>query len=145
MCAGDVLPGTGSAVLLVRICASLGSLQGSLARGNRVILIGIPVLPCARVRGPSCSFTWHVTTGGVVHWVGCEELRTWIAAWSGVEVAQPGPVGFASRSAIGEPGGAIFVGALSEAGGGLIRVGEAPPALGSPLPPLPLWYRPPPI
>ncbi len=58
-------------------------------------------------------------------------------------VVHPGPAGFARRSAIGEPVGAISVGGLSDAGGALIRMGEAPPALGSPVPPLPLWVQPP--
>ena len=37
--------------------------------------------------GPSDCFTWPVTTGGVVQWVGYASWRTCIAACAGVRVA----------------------------------------------------------
>ncbi len=77
-------------------------------------------MPCSRVRGPSDSFTWPVTTGGVVQWVGCDVKRTCIAAWAGVRVDLQGPAGFARRSAIGVPGGAISACGLSEVWGALV-------------------------
>ncbi len=74
MCVDEVLFGSGSFMSqsLMIFCARLGSRKGSLSRGKRVILQRKPVVPCARVRGPSISITWPVTTVGVVHWVGCE-------------------------------------------------------------------------
>ena len=119
-----------------------GDPGGPLSRGRRVFRNGKPVLLCARVRGPSGSFTWPVTTGGVMHRAGSGGYRTLIAAWAGVRVVQPGPAGFAKRSAIGDPGGAVSEAVLSSVGGSLIRMGEVPPRVL--LPPLPSW-RPPPL
>ena len=141
---GGAWDATGPAVLLMICGARLGTLGGPLSRGRRVFRNGTPVLLCARVRGPSGSFTWPVTTGGVMHWVGCEGYRTCIAAWAGVRVAHSEPAGFVRRLAIGEPGGAISVGGRAEAGGALVRMGEEPPLLRALLPPLPSRYRPPP-
>ncbi len=140
----EVVFGSVSSIQVGGFFRRFGSRKGPSSLGRLEILFRIPFMPCTRVRGPSGSFTWPVTTGGVMHWVGCEGCRTWIAAWAGVRVAYPGPDGFAKRSAIGEPGGAISVGGRAEAGGALIRMGEVPPVL-SPLPPLPLKWRPPPL
>ena len=99
------------------LCVGHGSPKGFASRGKRVVILGKPIVPCSRVRGPSDCFTWPVTTGGVVLWVGCAGCRTCMAACVGVRVAQAGPVGFARRSAIGDPGGAVSVGGLFETGG----------------------------
>ncbi len=94
-------------------------------------------MPCSRVRGPSDSFTWPVTTGGVVQWMGCDGWRTCIAAWAGVRVDQPGAARFARRSAIGDLGGATSACDLYEVWGALVRIGEDPSVRWAPLPPLP--------
>ncbi len=94
-------------------------------------------MPCSRVRGPSDSFTWPVTTGDAVQRVGCDGWRTCIAAWAGVRVDHPGLVGFAKRSAIGDLGGANSARGLSEVWGALVRIGEDPSMRWAPLPPLP--------